>query len=95
LLLHEGRVAHHGPAGEFLERRALSSIDAWAEGEDAAAWLAARGFRKSPSGAWRRLANQAEKLALLAEMSQALGPRLRNVNARDLEAVDVTGEPRP
>jgi ABC-type multidrug transport system ATPase subunit len=95
LLLHEGRVAHHGPAGEFLERRALSAIDAWAEGEDAAAWLAARGFRKSPSGAWRRLANQAEKLALLAEMSQALGPRLRNVNARDLEAVDVTGEPRP
>ena len=95
LLLHEGRVAHHGPASEFLERRALSAIDVWADGDDAASWLAARGFRKSPSGAWRRLASQAEKLALLAEISRALGPRLRNLNARDLEAIDLAGEARP
>jgi ABC-type multidrug transport system ATPase subunit len=94
LLLHEGRVAHHGPASEFLAGRALSAIDAWVEGEDAAAWLAARGFRKSPSGAWRRLATQSEKLALLSEMGEALGPRLANLNARDLETLDLAGGTR-
>jgi ABC-type multidrug transport system ATPase subunit len=89
LLLHEGRVRYDGPAAAFLAERALAALDVWVEGESAAAWLLARGFRKSPSGAWRRTATQAEKLALLAELSRQLGPALRNVNARDLEAVDL------
>jgi ABC-type multidrug transport system ATPase subunit len=95
LLLHEGRVCYDGAAAAFLAERALAALDVWVEGEAAAAWLAARGFRKSPSGAWRRTATQAEKLVLLAEMSRELGPRLRNVNARDLESVDLAGAGGP
>jgi ABC-type multidrug transport system ATPase subunit len=91
LLLHEGRVAFDGPAGAFLERRALSAIDVWVDGEDAGAWLAAHGFHKSPAGVWRASVTQAEKLALLGELARALGPRLRNVNARDLDAVELGG----
>jgi ABC-type multidrug transport system ATPase subunit len=89
LLLDEGRVRYDGPAAAFLAERALAVLDVWVEGESAAAWLASRGFRKSPSGAWRRTATQAEKLTLLAEMTRQLGPALRNVNARDLEAVEL------
>jgi len=89
LLLHEGRVCYDGPAAAFLAERARAALDVWVEGEAGAAWLAARGFRKSASGAWRRTATQAEKLSLLAEMARELGPRLRNVNARDLEAVEL------
>ena len=88
-MLHEGRVSYDGPAGAFLAQRALTAIDAWVEGESAAAWLAGHGFRKSPSGAWHRMAPQAEKMALLGELARELGPWLRNVNARDLEDVDV------
>jgi ABC-type multidrug transport system ATPase subunit len=95
LLLHEGRLAYDGPAAAFLAERALAALDVWVEGEAAAAWLSAHGFRKSPSGAWRRTATQAEKLVLLAELARELGPRIRNVNARDLEAVDLAGAGGP
>jgi ABC-2 type transport system ATP-binding protein len=89
LLLHEGRVRYDGPAAAFLAERALAVVDVWAEGEAADAWLAARGFRRSASGAWRRTATQAEKLTLLAELGRELGPALHNVNARDLETVEL------
>jgi ABC-type multidrug transport system ATPase subunit len=89
LLLHEGRVRYDGPAAAFLAERALAALDVWAEGEAAGAWLAARGFQRSASGAWRRTATQAEKLTLLAELGRELGPALRNVNARDLETVEL------
>jgi ABC-type multidrug transport system ATPase subunit len=89
LLLHEGRVRYDGPADAFLAERALAAVDVWADGEAAGTWLAARGFRRSASGAWRRTATQAEKLTLLAELGRELGPALRNVNARDLETVEL------
>jgi hypothetical protein len=37
---------------------------------------------------------QAEKLTLLAEMAGQLGRGLRNVNARDLESVELDAEGR-
>jgi len=89
LLLAEGRVGYDGPAAQFLERCARATIEAWAEDEDAAAWLAAHGFRRSADGAFRRNVEQAEKMKLLAELVGAHGPRLRNLCARDLEGLDL------
>lgn len=94
LLLQEGRVAYDGPAAAFLARSVLAALEVLAEGEEAAAWLRAQGFRRGPSGAWRRTVDPATKLRLLAELPAALGPRLRNLNARDLEALELT-PPRP
>lgn len=98
LLLQEGRVAYDGPAAAFLERSALATVDVLADGEEAATWLAAQGFRRGPSGLWRRTVDTREKLRLLAALPAALGPRLRNVNARDLDALELpaaaAGEPR-
>jgi ABC-2 type transport system ATP-binding protein len=89
LLLQEGRVGYDGPLDVFVARTALATLEVLADGEDAAAWLKARGFRRSPSGAFHRTVDPAAKLRLLAEIPAALGPRLRNLNARDLEALDT------
>jgi ABC-2 type transport system ATP-binding protein len=89
LLLHEGRVVYHGLARAFLERCALATIEVWAEGEEACAWLRARGFRRSPAGVWRRSVTPAEKRKLLEELLGEIGSHVRNVNARDLEGLDL------
>jgi ABC-type multidrug transport system ATPase subunit len=89
LWLEEGRVAYHGPAAALLERSMLAAIDVWADGEEAAAWLAARGFRRTPAGAWRRTLSHAEKMKLLPELIRELGSRLSNLCVRDLEGLDL------
>jgi ABC-2 type transport system ATP-binding protein len=89
LQLHEGRVAYDGPADAFLARSGLAAIDVWAEGAEAAEWLARRGFRRGVGGAWHRTVESAAKVPLLTEAAAALGPRLRNLNARDLEAIEL------
>jgi ABC-type multidrug transport system ATPase subunit len=91
LQLNEGRVAYDGPADAFLARSGLAALDLWAEGADAAAWLTQRGFRRGAAGAWHRTIESAGKMALLAEAAAALGPRLTNLNARDLEVIEIAG----
>ena len=96
LLLEEGRVAYDGPVRAFLERSALATIDVWAEGDEAAVWLASHGFRRQASGAWRCTADARTKLRLLAEVPSALGAQLHDLSTRDLEALDLapTGVPK-
>ena len=96
LLLEEGRVAYDGPVRAFLERSALAIVDVWAEGDAAASWLAAHGFKQQTSGMWRCTADPRTKLRLLAELPAALGAQLHDVNARDLEVLDLApGARRP
>jgi ABC-2 type transport system ATP-binding protein len=94
LQLDEGRVAYDGPAGAFLARSGLAALDLWADGPEAAAWLERNGFRRGAGGAWHRTLASAAKVPLLAEAAAALGPRLRNLNARDLEAIELRGAAR-
>jgi ABC-type multidrug transport system ATPase subunit len=89
LMLQDGRLAWDGPLDAFLARSAVATLEVSAEGAQAAAWLEARGFRRSASGAFLRSVDPATKLRLLAEIPQALGASLRNLNARDLEAIEV------
>jgi ABC-2 type transport system ATP-binding protein len=93
LVLDEGRVAYAGPVEAFLDRVALATLEAWADGPEAEAWLASRGFRRTAGGAWRCTVARGEKVKLLPEMARALGPALRNVNARDLEGLELSGAP--
>jgi len=94
LLLEDGRLAYDGPAREFLARSALATLDVWVEGAEAEAWLAARGFRRSPAGVWRRTVEPAEKMKLMPELLRELGASVRNVNARDLEALELAAHGR-
>lgn len=91
LVLDEGRVAYAGPVDAFLERVALATLEVWADGPEAEAWLAGRGFRRTPAGAWCCTVARSEKMKLLPEMTHALGSGLRNVNARDLEGLGLPG----
>ena len=93
LYLNEGRLAWQGPASEFLEACGVASLEVWVEGEAAAAWLRARGFRRTPAGPWLRSVASAEKMKLLAEIPEELGASLRNLNARDLEQLDLGAAP--
>jgi ABC-type multidrug transport system ATPase subunit len=89
LRLEEGRVAYDGSAAALLSRSALAVLDVWADGEEAAAWLLAHGFRRSPAGVFRRTLPHAEKMKLLPELERALGSGLANLCARDLEDIDL------
>jgi ABC-type multidrug transport system ATPase subunit len=91
LRLEEGRITYDGPAAALLDRCAFAVIDVWVEGEQACAWLLARGFRRTPAGAWHRTLPYAEKLKLLPEISRELGSALKNLSARDLEGIDPAG----
>jgi ABC-type multidrug transport system ATPase subunit len=93
LRLEEGRVAYHGPAAALLRRSALCAIDVWVQGEDAAAWLRAHGFRCFPAGVWRRVLSHEEKMKLLPELSRELGPGLANLCARDLDDIELAASP--
>jgi ABC-type multidrug transport system ATPase subunit len=93
LLLQEGRLAYDGEAAAFLARCALSILEVRVDGREAEDWLLARAFRRSPAGVWQRTVDHAEKMKLLAELPSALGARLRNVNARDLEGLDLAPSP--
>jgi ABC-type multidrug transport system ATPase subunit len=89
LRLEDGRVSYDGPASALLDRCALAAIEVWAEGAEAEAWLAAHGFRRTPSGAWHRTLPHSEKMKLLGAVSRELGLGLRNLSARDLEGIDL------
>lgn len=93
LYLSEGRLAWQGPASEFLEACGVASLEVWVEGDAAVAWLRARGFRPTAAGPWLRSVTAAEKMKLLAELPRELGASLRNLNARDLENLDLGAAP--
>jgi ABC-type multidrug transport system ATPase subunit len=94
LRLENGRVGYDGPASALLARCALAAIEVAVAGDRAADYLLARGFRRTPSGVWHRTLPHAEKMTLLAEVSQELGPSLVNLCVRDLEGIDL-GAPTP
>lgn len=89
LMLEEGRLSYDGEAARFLDACSVSQLEVAAEGEAAAEWLRVHGFRRTAAGLWLRSVTQAEKLKLLAELAPALGAALRNVNARDLEQLEL------
>lgn len=91
LFLEEGRLVYDGAAASFLDRCTVSVLEVWVEGSAAHVWLRSRGFRQTAAGVWVRNATHAEKMKLLPELAAALGSSLRNVNARDLEHLDLTG----
>jgi ABC-2 type transport system ATP-binding protein len=89
ILLEEGRLSYDGPAAAFLESSATSLVEVRVEGEAAAGWLAARGFRRGTADWWMRTVGHAEKLALLPELAIELRGALRDVNVRDLESLEI------
>lgn len=91
LLLEGGRLTYDGPVEAFVDAKAASVVEVRVEGGDAEAWLAAHGFRRGRDGWWVRATRPAEKRAVIGALSREFGDALRDLNARDLEALDVAG----
>ena len=92
--LHEGQLVYDGPAEQYLDRRVTSLIELHVpQDADVRTKLQAFGFEPSISGWWLRRVTRCEKLALLHRLPIEIGPALRNVVARDLDAIDLQGPP--
>lgn len=89
MLLEEGRLLYDGPATDFLESSTTSLVEVRVEGDSAVSWLEQRGFRRGTGDWWMRTVTHAEKLALLPDLADALRGDLRDVNVRDLEALEI------
>lgn len=86
VVLAEGVVTRQGPARHFLDEALVSLLEVLATSE-AAPWLEAKGFRRALGGWWTRPVTREEKLALLAELPEALGGMLQDTHVREAEAL--------
>jgi ABC-type multidrug transport system ATPase subunit len=89
LLLDEGRLRYDGPAARFLAASTTSLVEVCVEGPEAAGWLASEGFKPGTGHWWVRHVTPDEKRRLLAELPARLGSRLRDLNVRDLESLEL------
>ena len=89
MVLEEGRLAYFGPTEDYLDRMTLSTIDVQVPtGADDQA-LRRMGFEPGVAGWWSRSATRAEKLELVATLSQQMGGRVSNLLVRDADAVQL------
>ena len=91
MVLDEGRLAYFGPTEDYLDRMTLSTIDVQLRNGVDHATLVAMGFEAGVAGWWSRTATRAEKLDLVARLSQRLEGQLINVLVRDADAVQLEG----
>lgn len=89
MVLEEGRLAYFGPTEDYLDRITLSTIEVQMLNGQGADALTRMGFEPGTAGWWRRTATRAEKLLLVAELSEMMGGRLANLLIRDAEAVQL------
>ena len=90
--MQDGKLSYDGAAEEYLSQRALSVIEISLDAGAEAAWLGEQGFRqgtKGDAGRWLRTVSRADKMQALARLTERLGDRLRDLNVRELETIDV------
>jgi len=88
LALEEGRLVHDGPADAFLAARSVSVLSCLVSDGDES-WLRAHGFAPGAPGWWARTVRRPEKLDLLSSTFGALAGRLRDLQVRELDALEV------
>ncbi len=91
MVLEEGNLAYFGPTEDYLDQMTLSTIDVHMKnGADGKA-LAQMGFQPGIAGWWSRTATRAEKLDLVARITQNLSGQIVNLLVRDADAVLLEG----
>ncbi len=86
LVLAEGRVVRRGGMREFLDETLVCVVELTLRDDSGAREAAlARGFRALGDGRYLRVAPRREKARLVAELAQALGPALADLEVRDVE----------
>lgn len=90
--MQDGAIAYDGAAEGFLSQRALSVIEVSLDAGAEADWLVEQGFRqgvRGDAGRWLRTVTRAGKMQALAGVTERFGSRLKDLNVRELETVDV------
>jgi ABC-type multidrug transport system ATPase subunit len=85
LVLAEGRVVRRGPLEAFLDETLVSVFELTLAGEAGAAVALGAGFRALGGGHFSRVVARRDKARLAAELAQALGAALRDLEVRDVE----------
>lgn len=89
MVLEEGRLAYFGPTEDYLDRMTLSTIDVQMKNGVESDALRRMGFEPGVAGWWSRTATRAEKLELVALLSQDMEGRVLNLLVRDADAVQL------
>ncbi len=89
MVLEEGRLAYFGPTEAYLDRMTLSTIDIQTKNGVGDEALQRLGFEPGVAGWWSRTATRAEKLELVATLSQDMEGRVVNLLVRDADAVQL------
>ena len=92
MVLEEGRLAYFGPTEDYLDRMTLSTIDVQMSNGADGEVLRRMGFEPGVAGWWRRTATRAEKLELVATLSQTMQGRVLNMLVRDADAVQLEAQ---
>ncbi|MBK7973152.1 MAG: ABC transporter ATP-binding protein [Deltaproteobacteria bacterium] len=94
LSLRDGVLEFSGATEDYLHSAAASVVDVRVAGEAAHAAMAQRGFLEGANGWWRRVLPQAEKLAVLRDVTSTLNGSVVNVVVRDEETIPAPAAPR-
>jgi ABC-type multidrug transport system ATPase subunit len=89
MVLEEGGLAYFGPTEDYLDRMTLSTIDVQMKNGTGGKDLENLGFQPGVAGWWSRTATRAEKLELVAQLSQGLDGQIVNLLVRDADAVQL------
>ena len=87
MVLEEGRLVYFGPTEAYLDSITLSTIEVQMLNGKGTDTLTRLGFEPGVAGWWSRTATRAEKLSLVAELTDTMAGRLGNLLVRDAEAV--------
>lgn len=87
VVLADGEVAWHGDTHAWLDEHAEAIVEVRAIGDDAGAWLVARGFVRGAGDWWNKALPVGERARVLADLGRCLDGQVRDVVARDVERV--------
>lgn len=88
-LLHEGSVAFHGPAQDFLSRNAQTVVELRCETSVDEAWLRDLGFARVHPQQWIGIFPHQEKDNVLATLGWAKPDTLLDLIVHDADSVDL------
>ncbi|MFN7951375.1 MAG: ABC transporter ATP-binding protein [bacterium] len=90
LALRDGILEFSGPTEEYLRASAMAVVDVRVAAEATHLDLTAHGFEAGVNGWWRRVLPQAEKLAVVRELTSRMNGSVQNVLVRDVETLSPT-----
>ncbi|MBM4131684.1 ATP-binding cassette domain-containing protein, partial [bacterium] len=93
--LEEGRLAFDGPLDVYLGSRSHGVVEVYLRDRAHEPWLRAGGFLPGAGRGWARTVTHDEKLAIVRQVTAALGADLENLVVRDLDLVEDPGGDGP